>query len=212
MQCRNELPSREARAICVEENDPLLNQLSIIPFFNFQFRRLSSPNSIPDTDPDPGGSILLTLAGFCNRQFQFTPSLVRGRRWIRVHGPPTNDDLPSRQSHRPLPSFPSFPPDPTSSQPASRTHISLPCHAGWEGGRPARPVAATDEVAKQRCAARRHRASATAVGDRDRHRATAGGDGGLLLMGQGGREGQEGKRRAATSNCGMGCAPHSCEV
>ena len=137
MQCRNELPSREARAICVEENDPLLNQLSIIPFFNFQFRRLSSPNSIPDTNPDHGGSILLTLAGFCNRQFQFTPSLVRGRRWIRVHGPPTNDDLPSRQSHRPLPSFPSFPPDPTSSQPASRTHISLPCHAGWEGGLPA---------------------------------------------------------------------------
>ena len=152
MQCRNELPSREARAICVEENDPMVNQLSIIPFFNFQFRRLSSPNSIPDTNPDPGGSILLTLAGFCNRQFQFTSSLVRGRRWIRVHGPPTNDDLPSRQSHRPLSSFPSFPPDPTSSQPASRTHISLPCHAGWEGGRPAR-VAATDEVAKQRCAA-----------------------------------------------------------
>ena len=28
---------REARKIRVEENDPLLNQLSIIPFFNFQF-------------------------------------------------------------------------------------------------------------------------------------------------------------------------------
>ena len=30
-------PPREARKIRVEENDPLLNQLSIIPFFHFQF-------------------------------------------------------------------------------------------------------------------------------------------------------------------------------
>ena len=64
-------------------------------------------------------------------------------------------------------------------------------------------MAAMDKVAKQRCAP----AAATAVGDR----ATAGGDGGLL-MGHGGRDGQEGKRRAATSNCGIGCAPHSCEA
>ena len=55
-------------------------------------------------------------------------------------------------------------------------------------------MAATDEVAKQRCAARRHRASATAVGDRDRHRATAGGDGGLL-MGHGGRTGKGRRHR-----------------
>ena len=53
-------------------------------------------------------------------------------------------------------------------------------------------MAAMDKVAKQRCAA----AAATAVGDRDRHRATAGGDGGLL-MGHGGREGQEGKGKDA---------------
>ena len=64
-------------------------------------------------------------------------------------------------------------------------------------------VAATDKVAKQRCAA-----AATAVGDR--HRATAGGDGGLL-MGHGGRD-RKASERAATSNCGIGCAPHSCEV
>ena len=68
-------------------------------------------------------------------------------------------------------------------------------------------MAAMDKVAKQRCAA----AAATAVGDRDRHRATAGGDGGLL-MGHGGRDRKASERRAATSNCGMGCAPHSCEA
>ena len=50
-------------------------------------------------------------------------------------------------------------------------------------------MAAMDKVAKQRCAA-----AATAVGDLDR--ATAGGDGGLL-MGHGGREGQEGKGKDA---------------
>ena len=50
-------------------------------------------------------------------------------------------------------------------------------------------MAAMDKVAKQRCAA----AAATAVGDRDRHLATAGGDGGLL-MGHGGREGGTGRQ------------------
>ena len=67
-------------------------------------------------------------------------------------------------------------------------------------------MAAMDKVAKQRCAA----AAATAVGDRHRHRATAGGDGGLL-MGHGGRD-RKASERAETSKCGIGCAPHPCEV